>query len=1121
MNKEDLIKLYQKEEKIQKSLSLFRPSTGKRKLGIKGLVGSAKSIILSAIVSQLDQSQLFVLSDPEQAAYFYNDLIKLWGDENGETSFPILYYPASSKKSYEFEHLDNANVLRRTEVSALLQEKDKTCWVVTYPQALTEKVISVKVIEQNTLKVKIGDVISQDFLVDYLSEYDFDLVDFVTQAGEYSVRGGIMDIFSYAHEKPYRIEFYGEEVGSIRSFDIVSQLSHQILKEASILPNVQKEEISHERTSFFEYLGPYAHIWMENVAWSLDILQQSYLKAEESYLKRQTLISQLPPKEFYLQKEEALAYLDNANIVEFGNQAYYKHHASIEFEQMPQPPFNKQFDHLVSYMQEGVDHGMEYFILSENPKQIQRLERVFFELSGDRPVRFTPLNLALYQGFIDKQLKIACFTDHQIFERYHKHIVSAKNQEKAMLSLQDLYKLKPGDYISHIDHGVGRFAGLQKVVNNGKEQEAICIVYKDNDTLHISIHSLHKISKYSGKEGAEPTLNRLGSNAWTNLKNKTKQKVKDIAKDLIKLYAQRKEVKGFAYSADSYLQNELESSFFYEDTPDQYKATQDVKRDMESGSPMDRLVCGDVGFGKTEIAIRAAFKAVADSKQVAVLVPTTILAYQHYKTFTERLQGLPCTVDYINRFRTGKEKTEILKRLKEGKIDILIGTHRIVSKDIVFKDLGLLVIDEEQKIGVAIKEKLKHLKVNLDTLTLTATPIPRTLQFSLMGARDLSVINTPPPNRFPVHTEVHSFSKEILRDAIINELNRGGQVFFVHHRVQNIVEVASMIKDLIPEANIGIAHGQMDGDKLEEVLLGFIEGEFDILVSTKIVENGLDIPNANTIIVNEAQTYGLSELHQLRGRVGRSNKKAFCYLFAPEAHLLSEDAKKRLRVIEEHSEIGSGFQIAMRDLDIRGAGNILGGEQSGFISEIGYEMYQRILEEAMQELKEKEFKGLFEETLTRGAQDFTTKECVVEFDLEALIPSDYVENMTERLFLYKQLDTISSEEELQNFTETLQDRFGKIPPATVCLIKSMQLRMYAKKLGLERLVLKNNTLLITFFAQEESDYFESEIFGRIIQYVQEHPADSRLKEYKSKLSVEFSTIKNMEMSIGLLKSLLG
>ena len=793
-------------------------------------------------------------------------------------------------------------------------------------------------------------------------------------------------------------------------------------------------------------------------------------------------------------------------MVEFGSHSLFPETNDLHFNTTPQPSFNKNFDLLLANLAENSESGITNIILADNPKQVERLQSIFEDIRGNRgktgDLDFLPLNLSLHEGFIDKDLKLACYTDHQIFERYHKFRIKESYSSKQALTIKEIYDLQPGDYVTHIDHGIGRYDGLEKIENNGRQQEAIRLIYQNQDILYVSIHSLHRITKYTGKEGAVPSLNRLGSNVWNKLKSKTKQRVKDIAKDLIKLYAERKAADGFRFSPDTYLQNELEASFIYEDTPDQVKTTQDVKKDMEESYPMDRLVCGDVGFGKTEIAIRAAFKAVTDSKQVAVLVPTTILALQHYKTFRDRLGEFPCRVDYINRFKSAKEQHKTLKDLVDGKIDILIGTHRIVSKDVMFKNLGLLVIDEEQKFGVSTKEKLKQMKVNVDSLTLTATPIPRTLQFSLMGARDLSIINTPPPNRYPIQTEIHPFGEEIIRDAISYEISRGGQAFVVNNRVQNILEVAGLIQRMVPDARIAIGHGQMDGHKLENIMLDFIEGRYDVLVATTIIESGLDIPNVNTIIINDAQNYGLSDLHQLRGRVGRSNRKAFCYLLAPPLSVLTDEARKRLKAIEEFSEIGSGFNIAMRDLDIRGAGNILGAEQSGFISEIGFEMYHKILDEAIQELKASDFSELYRNEIQR---DFV-RECQIETDLEILLPDSYIGSITERLSLYKELDNIEGEENLMKFQDKLIDRFGTVPPQTQELIHTIRLRWLAKELGIEKLVLKNGMMVCYFVSNQESAYYQTDVFSAVLRFVQANPTTCRMKESNDKLTLTFQNI---------------
>ncbi|MBI9035487.1 MAG: transcription-repair coupling factor, partial [Bacteroidales bacterium] len=827
----------------------------------------------------------------------------------------------------------------------------------------------------------------------------------------------------------------------------------------------------------------------------------------------------LPPEELFTQTSELNRLIPNYTVVEFGKRNYLNTDLQIDFHIQPQPSFNKNFEILIQNLDKNQENGISNVICSEHNKQLERIDTIFDDLSHslDRshPISFDVLLLGLHEGFVDEDMNLALYTDHQIFERYHKFHLREQFKSKEKITLKELYDLQPGDYVTHIDHGIGRFDGMQRVDNNGKVQEAIRLVYANEDILYVSIHSLHRISKYTGKEGTPPKVHKLGGAAWAKTKAKTKSRIKDIAKDLIKLYAERKAARGYSFGKDTYLQTELEASFIYEDTPDQLTSTQAIKTDMESESPMDRLICGDVGFGKTEVAIRAAFKAVADSKQVAVLVPTTILALQHSKTFSARLKDFPCTIDYINRFKTAKQIKETLKRVKDGQVDILIGTHRLISKDVEFKELGLFIIDEEQKFGVSAKEKLKLMKANVDTLTLTATPIPRTLQFSLMGARDLSVINTPPPNRYPVETHLQSFSPEVIRDSIVYEINRGGQIYFVHNRVQNIMDVAGMIQKFVPDAKIAVAHGQMDGKKLESIMLDFIEHRYDVLLATTIIESGLDIPNANTMIINDAQNYGLSELHQLRGRVGRANKKAFCYLLSPPLSTLTADARRRLKAIEEFSALGSGFNISMRDLDIRGAGNILGGEQSGFISDIGFEMYNKILDEAILELKDTEFKDLYPQEVQR---DFVT-DCVIETDLEILLSDSYVPNISERLSLYKELDNIEKQDELLMFEQRLIDRFGPLPEAASDLLNTIRLRWLAKKTGFEKLVLKGERLIGFFVSNQESLYYQSGIFGNILQYLQANPLGCRMKEGKDKLSIAFLDVKTVEGALNVLNQL--
>jgi transcription-repair coupling factor (superfamily II helicase) len=1116
-----LLERYKEHPRLEE-LDIFL-SGQEQHIRVKGLAGSAVALTVAALFEKAGKQQHFVvLPDKEQAAYFYNDLENLFGEaETDVQKKRVLFYPTSYKRPYEPENPDRAYQLSRTEVLKRLMTGDRKTIIVSYPEALAEKVITKTYLTKNIIKLKQGEQVGLEFLCDVLVEFGFESVEFVAEPGQFALRGGIVDVFSYSNDHPYRIEFFGEEVESIRTFDPVSQLSIQSMNRISLLPNVQDRTLQEDRVSILHYMQPRSVWWLHDVAFTADRIDKEFKKASDTFERFGEELEQASPETLFIKGDEFLKQIETFKTLEFGNADYFKTKTAISFDHLPQPVFNKKFDFLIDDLAERLKEGYTNYILSDNPKQTERLYTIFEDIQvkdvSEGKELFKPVTLSLSEGFIDRELKLLCYTDHQIFDRYHKFHLREGFGRKEALTIKELYDLKPGDYITHIDHGVGKFDGLQIIDNNGRKQEAIRLIYKNNDLLYVSIHSLHRIAKYVGKEGTPPVLNKLGSNAWNKLKSKTKKRVKDIARDLIKLYAERKAAKGFSFMPDTYLQNELEASFIYEDTPDQMKATQDLKKDMESPFPMDRLVCGDVGFGKTEVAIRAAFKAVNDSKQVAVLVPTTILALQHYKTFSERLKDFPVTVDYINRFKSTKKIKETLQKLKEGKIDILIGTHRLLSKDIEFKDLGLYIIDEEQKFGVAAKEKLRKIRANIDTLTLTATPIPRTLQFSLMGARDLSIINTPPPNRYPVQTELRSFGEEVIREAITYEVSRGGQVFFVHNRVQNIMEVYDMLKRFVPGVRIGVAHGQMEGARLEQVMIDFIDGNYDVLLATTIIESGLDIPNANTIIINDAHNYGLSDLHQLRGRVGRSNKKAFCYLMSPPLATLTAEARKRLQAISEFADLGSGFNIAMRDLDIRGAGNILGAEQSGFISEIGIEMYRKILDEAMAELKESEFKELFakEQMEKKFAAD-----CQLETDLELLIPEYYVSTVQERLNLYKELDSIETEENLQAFEKHLKDRFGPLPDETSDLLQAIRLRWIGGTLGFEKLTLKYGNMTATFAAGEDSPYFQSEIFGKVLQYIQAHPKQVAMKERNDKLILRFEKVTTVKEAINKLSAVL-
>ncbi len=1092
----------------------------RKHLFLKGLSGSGGAFVLAAIFDKPGKQQhLVVMPDKEQAAYLYNDLENLLGDAEADYGKKrVLFYPTTYKRPYEPDLTDKAYQLSRTEVLGRFAAGEKKTVVISYPEALAEKVITKQFLTKNTMRLKTGEVVSQDFIIDLLLEYNFERVDFVAEPGQFAIRGSLVDVFSFSNDHPYRIEFFGDEVESIRTFDPVSQLSVDKLQTINLLPNVQDRHIDEKRVGFLEYISSKTLLWFYDLHFTLDKIEAEFVKAKAVFDRLEDAAARITPENLFCREKEIRKNIAEFKTAEFGIAARYEDARWIEFNQSPQPAFNKSFDLLLDNIKKHTRKGYRNLLFSDSKKQINRLFAIFEDLQADLPeperAGMLPVPFSISSGFIDHNLKLLCYTDHQIFERYHKFKLREHFGRKEAITLKELHDLKPGDFVTHIDHGVGRFDGLQIIDNNGRKQEVARLIYKNNDLLYVSIHSLHRISKYVGKEGTPPVLNKLGSNNWAKLKSKTKKRVKDIARDLIKLYAERRKAKGFVFSPDSYLQNELEASFFYEDTPDQNKATLDIKQDMEADFPMDRLICGDVGFGKTEVAIRAAFKAVADSKQVAVLVPTTILAMQHAITFSERLKTFPATVDYINRFKSAKQQKETLANLKEGKIDILIGTHRLISKDVKFKDLGLLIIDEEQKFGVSAKEKLRQMKSNVDTLTLTATPIPRTLQFSLMGARDLSIINTAPANRYPVQTELRSFGEEVIREAVQYEVSRGGQVFFVHNRVKNIMEVHDMIKKFVPGVSIAVGHGQMEGKKLEQLMRDFMEGAYDVLLATTIIESGLDIPNANTIIINDAQNYGLSDLHQLRGRVGRTNRKAFCYLLSPPLSVLTPEARKRLQAIVEFSDLGSGFNIAMRDLDIRGAGNILGGEQSGFISEVGFDMYHKILDEALAELKESEFEELFE-----TEKKAFVKECQLETDLEVLIPNDYVTNIQERLSLYKELEGVNDEEELKNFAKGLEDRFGPPPPQAIELLNTLRLRRLGKQIGFEKIVLKFNRLSGTFTGDNESPYFQSEAFGKVLEFIKNHPRASTMKKRKEKLTMQFENVASIQEGIEILTKL--
>lgn len=1109
MTIEKFINNYREDGLVQTIASRIKPNEGNC-FALKGLSGSLDAIISAAIYRINLQTQLFILTDREEAAYFYNDLQNLLPGKE------VLLFPMSYKRPYQFETTENANILRRAEILNKINHRTPEGeLIVSYPEALCEKVINKSSLTKNTFSAKTGEEVDISFLNEILIAYGFERTDFVYEAGQFSVRGGIVDIFSFANEYPYRLEFFGDEVENIRTFNPETQLSIETVDEVNIIPNVQTKLLEEKRQSFLEFIPRNTKIWFRDYGFTLDSIEKSYEKTELEFNKivEQTGNTKvvLKPGDLFDDLNSFQNNLTKFTRLEFGNIFYLDHNQQFELKSDPQPSFNKNFEILAEDLNQKIDAGHLVFISSDSEQQIERLRKIFEELSPQ--LEFNSLLISLRQGFVDNYQNITCYTDHQVFERFHRYKLKERFSKSKAITLREIKNLQPGDFVTHIDYGIGKFAGMEKVEVNGKEQEMMRLIYRDDDLLYVSIHSLHKVSKFSGKEGQPPSISKLGSQEWENKKKRVKRQVQDIAKDLISLYAKRRTAPGYAFEEDGYLQAELESSFIYEDTPDQAKATDDVKKDMLNPHPMDRLVCGDVGFGKTEIAIRAAFKACTENKQVAILVPTTILALQHYHTFADRMENFPVKVEYLNRFKSAKETTEIIKKLASGEINIVIGTHKLVSKKVKFKDLGLLVIDEEQKFGVKVKERLKEIKVNVDTLTLTATPIPRTLHFSLMGARDLSVISTAPPNRQPVTTEIHVFNETVIRDSISFELQRGGQVFFVHNRIQDIVEIANIVIRLVPEARIGVAHGQMDGKKLEKVMERFIEHDFDVLISTNIIESGLDIPNANTIIINHAHMFGLSDLHQMRGRVGRSNKKAFCYLLSPPTIHLSSDARKRLRALEEFSELGDGFKVAMRDLDIRGAGNLLGAEQSGFISDLGFDMYHKILDDAIKELKESEFKDLFTEEISANLNQIETQDCVIETDLELMIPEEYVGNISERLRLYTDLDNVKDQDALDEFIKALVDRFGPYPESVKDLISSVKLRWQAEKLGFEKLILKNAILKAYIAHASKEAYINSEVFGRILTFVQQHPKSCKLKEVGKKLILTIYNIEDVDQAI--------
>ena len=1073
--------------------------------------GSCLSLFFSAYIRKHPSVYVFILNDNEEAGYFYHDMVQANGDDD------ILFFPSSYRRAIKYGQKDAANEILRTEVLSRLEKKEGVT-VVTYPEALAEKVVSKKLLNDKTVSLKVGQNIETETISAQLVGLGFEHVDYVYEPGQFATRGSILDVFSFASEYPYRIDFFGDEIDSIRTFEVETQLSKDKKTSVNIVPELAG--VTADTVTFLDFLPSDTVLCVKDLLWVREKIQSVHddAVAPQAIAASEDNGAELPD----IQKtiitgtdftSKALCF----RRIDFGAKPIGTPQSKLDFDTSVQPIFHKNFDMVSSSLTDFLQRGYKIYICSDSSKQTDRLKDIFKERNDN--IGFEPVDRTLHEGFVDHTLRMCIFTDHQIFDRFHKYNLRSDKARsgKVALSLKELNQFEPGDYVVHIDHGIGRFAGLVRIPNGNSTQEVIKLVYQNDDVVFVSIHSLHKISKYKGKEGEPPRISKLGTGAWEKIKERTKTKIKDIARDLIKLYSQRKQEKGFKYSPDSFLQHELEASFLYEDTPDQSKATHDVKADMESDRPMDRLVCGDVGFGKTEVAVRAAFKAVADNKQVAVLVPTTVLAYQHFQTFKKRLEGFPCKVEYLSRARSAKDTTRILKELADGEVNILIGTHKIIGKSVKFKDLGLLIIDEEQKFGVSVKEKLRQIKVNVDTLTMTATPIPRTLQFSLMGARDLSVIQTPPPNRYPIQTEVHTFNEEIITEAINFEMSRNGQVFFVNNRIQNLAELKAMIERNIPDCRVCIGHGQMQPEELEKIIFGFVNYDYDVLLATTIIESGIDIPNANTIIINQAQNFGLSDLHQMRGRVGRSNKKAFCYLLAPPLSSLTPEARRRLQAIENFSDLGSGIHIAMQDLDIRGAGNMLGAEQSGFIADLGYETYQKILAEAVTELKNDEFADLYADEIKAGDEVISGEgfvdECTVESDLELLFPNEYIPSSSERMLLYRELDKLELDKDVDDFKARLIDRFGAIPPEGEELIRIVPLRRIAKRLGIEKIFLKSGRMTLFFVSNPDSPYYQSEAFGKIIGYMSRYPRACNLREQNGKRSMVIKDIKDVQSAV--------
>ena len=1096
---------------------------------LDGLVSSAAPMVFGSLYNKYKSTLLFILNDADEAGYFYHDLTQVMGESN------VLFFPSSYRRAIKYGQHDSANEILRTEVLRRLGNNNESLYVVTYPAAVGELVVSKNRLDERTIRLAKGQTVDVIDMEKKFISLGFDEVDYVYEPGQFALRGSILDVYSYSSEYPYRVDFFGDDIDTIRTFEVESQLSKESKDQIEIVPELKGQSL--DKVSLMKFLPEMTMLVMKDFIFVRDKIDQIYQEgfSDQAITERLEGATEQEQKQIYEEMDKDSQLISGVQFtsdaigyrrIEFLHPSNVNHQLKITFNVTAQPMFHKNFDLLASALEEYIGKGYELYILADSQKQNQRLRDIFDEMgnaSHTTPIAFSPVDKTLHEGFADNDLKVCFFTDHQIFDRYHKYNLRSDKARngKVALSLKEINELNINDYIVHVDHGIGKFGGLVRVPQGDGYQEMVRIVYQNNDVVYVSIHSLYKISKYKGKDGEPPHLSRLGTGAWENMKERTKKKLKDIARDLIKLYSRRKKEKGYAYSEDSFMQHELEASFLYEDTPDQLKATNDVKADMEKALPMDRLVCGDVGFGKTEVAIRAAFKAAADSKQVAVLVPTTVLAYQHYKTFLGRLKNFPVRVDYLSRARSAKQTKEVLADLASGKIDIIIGTHKIIGKSVKFKDLGLLIIDEEQKFGVSTKEKLRQIKVNVDTLTMSATPIPRTLQFSLMGSRDMSVIQTPPPNRYPIQTEVRTFSSEIIKDAINFEMSRNGQVFFVSNRISSLPELEMIIHETVPDARVAIGHGQMKPEELEKIILGFVNYDYDVLLSTTIVENGIDIPNANTIIINHAQHFGLSDLHQMRGRVGRGNRKAFCYLLAPPISQLNVEARRRLEAIETFSDLGSGIHLAMQDLDIRGAGNLLGSEQSGFIADLGYETYQKILNQAMTELKNEEFSDLYADDIKQEeiTGDIFVDDCLLESDLELYFPEQYVPNSSERILIYRQLDSIEKDEDLKLFRANLIDRFGDVPSKGEELMRVVSLRRLGKCLGCEKIFLKGGNMSLYFVSNSNSAYYRSSAFDKILNYIAANPRHCNLRENKGKRSMVISDVKSVEQGITILEEI--